>query len=445
MSDMPSVMANVTAERLLLSAMLDQPGLQAVYLPIIEDAAVTDPACRTMVSMMREAGDGGLTPDMLLATMEERQPDQTAEVFAVVRAGGLAFRAPFYYRQVYHAMAARNWRAALDDHRAMASDIATTLESVESVGERLEAIRTGLAQAAGDADRERETEIAAAVTAGDRGQVALGLASGLPSLDCIIRGLRPGEVIIICGRPGFGKSALAMQVSVALAESAFPVAFYSAEMPPRDVWGRVLRLKFPRGFDSGAAGSVLEFCKTLPLSVVDASRLNAGQLAADLTRRAAAGLKLAVVDYLQIIAPPPMVRGANREAEVAAISRTLQGCAMRNRIPIIVLAQLNRQAVNGPPRLAHLRESGAVEQDASVGIIIDRPRGEGDDGRQPDPGKAVECTLNVEKNRNGPVGTADVLFWPAEGRFEGRRSAEHVEPPRRTPPPDDRAWYAKED
>jgi replicative DNA helicase len=166
-----------------------------------------------------------------------------------------------------------------------------------------------------------------------------------------------------------------------------------------------------------------QYLTTLPLSVADASRLNVGQLAADIARRAAVGLKLAVVDYLQIIAPPALGRGANREAEVAAISRTLQQCAMRNRIPIIVLAQLNRQAVSGPPRLAHLRESGAVEQDASVGIIIDRVKADGDD-RQPDTGKPIECTLNVEKNRNGPTGVAEVLFYPAEGRFEGRRAAE---------------------
>jgi replicative DNA helicase len=438
-----NALTNTNAERLLVSAMLEQPDLQAVYLPLLEPGAITDPACGSIVGIMRDAGNGGLTQDMLLACIDERLPDRADAVVSIIRAGGLPFKAPFYYRQICHAKSARDWQCCLAEHVQQATDIASTLETVDAVGARLEELRSALANVTGDADRERADEIAAAVETGAQGKVALGIACGLPALDCLIRGLRPGEVIIVCARPGYGKSALAIQVAVALADEALPVAFYSAEMPPRDVWGRVLRLKWPNGVEPAASVTVKQYLTALPLSVADASRLNVGQLAADIGRRAAVGLKLAVVDYLQIIAPPALGRGANREAEVAAISRTLQQCAMRNRLPIIVLAQLNRQAVAGPPRLAHLRESGAVEQDASVGIIIDRVKADGDD-RQPDHGKPIECTLNVEKNRNGPTGVAEVLFYPAEGRFEGRRAAENAEPTR-PPPPADRAWYAKEE
>jgi replicative DNA helicase len=352
-------------------------------------------------------------------------------VFAIMRLNTMAQKAGDYYRLLVNAHVARQWTDRMADGLERSSTIKSALETMPDVRQECTRLADVLDRASTDVDSGRDTEISAAVESAGTGKPAMGLASGLPSLDAIMRGLRPGEMIVVCGRPSYGKSALGCFIAFSLAVNGFPAVFFSCEMVPRDLWARVIRMAFPLGIQADARQTLLDYLTKLPLSVVDASRLTAGQIAADVERRMASGLKFCVVDYLQIVRPPPM-RGATREAEVASISRVFQGLAMRCRLPVMVLAQLNRQAAQGAPRLAHLRESGAIEQDCSVGVCIDRPADQ-DDGAPV--AEAVECRLIVEKNRNGPTGVAECLFHPATGRWEGRHAAGAA--------PDAKAWYAE--
>ena len=124
------------------------------------------------------------------------------------------------------------------------------------------------------------------------------------------------------------------------------------------------------------------------------------------------------IDYLQLIQVSGSNRNANRENEVARISGSIKALAKELDIPIVVLAQLNRQAEQQGqrPRLSHLRESGAIEQDADVVALLHRDRDEQQDRDKAQRG--VEAELIVAKNRNGETGLAHLIFRPVYTRFE---------------------------
>ncbi|MBN2448948.1 MAG: replicative DNA helicase [Lentisphaeria bacterium] len=262
----------------------------------------------------------------------------------------------------------------------------------------------------------------------------LGLPTGYEDLDRLVTGLRPGEMFVIAARPSIGKTALAlnMAANVVLRDLRAPVGIFSLEMPAEQIVLRMLCSEARIGMPEIREGAMThgrwneligasQRLKDATVVVDDTAAIDVLELRSKARRmKRDYDIQALFVDYLQLIQVSGSNRNASRENEVARISGAIKALAKELRIPIVVLAQLNRMAEqdNKGPRLAHLRESGAIEQDADVVALLHRNR---DD--QQDPNKArrgVEAELLVAKNRNGETGMVRLLFFPVYTRFDSK-------------------------
>jgi len=196
------------------------------------------------------------------------------------------------------------------------------------------------------------------------------IASGFPSVDHLFTPLRAGQFIVLAARPGAGKSALAGQIAHAAAKAGERVAFFSLEMSGEELAERLGLIRAGRGALMNAkllTGQIRELGKLAKLHIFDNSqRHTMAGIAAKcrLLSMQAGGLGLVVIDYLQLITPANAKQP--RELQVAEISRALKELAGQIKVPVMALAQLNRESEKEErrPRLSDLRESGSLEQDA---------------------------------------------------------------------------------
>jgi len=257
-----------------------------------------------------------------------------------------------------------------------------------------------------------------------------GVETGFVELDSMTGGLHNSELVVLAARPSMGKTAFAMNIAehVALVVKA-PVLFVSLEMSAIELADRMLcsvaevnghRLR--NGTISKAdrerlvdkAASIGES----PLFVDDSAARTVSEIAAGArrVRRRSGGLGLIVVDYLQLIEPEDA--RDPRQEQVAKMTRRLKGLAREMAVPVLCLAQLNRQAEvakENRPRLSHLRESGAIEQDADVVMFVHREEyyQTGEDREQ----CAGQAEIIVAKQRNGPVGEVELIWRKEFTRF----------------------------
>lgn len=238
-----------------------------------------------------------------------------------------------------------------------------------------------------------------------------------------IPGLKPGQVAIIAARPGMGKSATAAQLAVYAAQHNRGVAVFSFEMSAGEIWRRMVAHKAALSLGRINRGNMVNQDRTdahralgaldgLPLWIDDTTGCTVQAMTATLRKHRNAGkpVDLVVVDYLQLMQTPR--RSEKRVEEITEISRRLKLAARDLRVPIVVLSQLNRETEKdgGRPELHHLRESGAIEQDADIVIFLWQDRKERNAAiaaRRPG-----EMELIISKHRNGSVGRATVMFDP---------------------------------
>ena len=273
-----------------------------------------------------------------------------------------------------------------------------------------------------------------------------GLPSGLADLDMLTWGLHPSEMTVLAARPSVGKTSLAMNVAeyVAIHEEK-AVGVFSMEMSSDSLMVRMLcsrahvssssiRKGYATGKDFDSLISASKAFNKAPIYIDDSSALGVLQLRARARRmHKKHGIKLIIIDYLQLM-NAPMRRSDNRQQEVSNISGGLKALAKELKIPVLVLSQLSRKledrGANAAPKLSDLRESGSIEQDADVVILLHRPNKEnaGNDGTYQE---AIPITAIVGKNRNGPTGEANLIFLRGSTRFEnaGKISADDVADP----------------
>lgn len=250
----------------------------------------------------------------------------------------------------------------------------------------------------------------------ERGRSLRGESTGLYGLDELIGGLVGGEVIIIAGRPGQGKSALAQHLAFTQALANRPVQTFSLEMPSHTFLMRqacsmaevplhLLRKYECSDADYEAIAHSIGRITMAPVHIHDQSQVSLAQIhQICLRRKARGGLHLVVIDYLQLMRG----EGSNREQEIARLSQGIKAMARQLDVPVLLLSQLNRGLENRPdkrPFPSDSRESGAIEQDADIWIGVYRDVVYNDTTEDPD---VVE--LLVRKNRHGPTGTARVCF-----------------------------------
>lgn len=253
-----------------------------------------------------------------------------------------------------------------------------------------------------------------------------GVATTYQSLDAIVDGMMPGTITILAARPSMGKTAFALNIARRVSGVGRRVLIVSLEQPKLEIAERMLSMESEIGIQSMRKGLLEEAdqwalseasnrLNPLPIRIEDRSYLTPTTIAA-LSRleKRRAGMDLLIIDYLQLIENDD-TRIQSREQQVATCCRQLKGLAKDLDVPILLLAQLNRQVESREdkaPRLADLRESGAIEQDADQVWFLWRP-----EVYQPDcePGVAH---LKVAKNRNGPLGEVQFSFRAKYFKFD---------------------------
>lgn len=255
-----------------------------------------------------------------------------------------------------------------------------------------------------------------------------GVATGFSYLDKMTSGLQPGELTIIAARPSMGKTAFSLNVvQYAALKQKKKIAYFSIEMPKDQVMMRLLASEAKINLKDVRSGKIGE--NTWPklinvagqfgdsgLYIDDSSELSPYDVRARARRlKAQHGLDCIMIDYLQLMKLKQKVE--SREREVSEISKTLKAIAKELSIPVIALAQLNRGVESRSdrrPMLSDLRESGSIEQDADVIMMLYRD----DYYEKDDPEKAGNAEVIIGKQRNGPTGTVK-LKWESEfGRFK---------------------------
>ncbi len=270
-----------------------------------------------------------------------------------------------------------------------------------------------------------------------------GVPSGLVELDQLTSGFHPGELIILAGRPGMGKTALALTIARnAALDYNYPVGVFSLEMADYQLALRILCAearvdshlvrtgRLPK--DQWAKLSTLTGrLHKAPLYIDDSPVLTMMDIRAKARRlKAEHDIQLLIIDYLQLIKGH---KAENRQQEITEISRSLKALSKEVDVPVIALSQLSR-AVEGradkKPQLSDLRESGSLEQDADVVLFIYR-KAFYEKGRGAAPEEdELNAEILVAKQRNGPQGNVEVIFIDRYTRFENKVSdrAEVVAP-----------------
>lgn len=213
-----------------------------------------------------------------------------------------------------------------------------------------------------------------------------GLPTGISMLDKLNGGLRPGDLVVIGARPSVGKSAFMGLMALHLAQQGYTVGLISLEMKDIRIAARMAALhsgiphwqidrgRFTTTAQQQAVLQSIQQLGTLPIYLSQATRLTVYDIKAQARRlHKKHGLRILFIDYLQLI--ETHLKDGNREQQVATISRALKVLAMDLDIPIVLLAQLNRESerrTDKRPSLADLRESGAIEQDADVVMLLHR-------------------------------------------------------------------------
>ena len=261
----------------------------------------------------------------------------------------------------------------------------------------------------------------------------VGVPTGFHDLDNMTGGLHEAEFIVLAARPSMGKTALAMNIAENVAiESNVPVLFVSLEMARTELVQRMLcsqghidASKFRSGFISAHDRENLVKASAklsqAPIYVDDTPSRSMTEIAACARRlKRKQGLGLIVVDYLQLIQPENS--SDPRQEQVAKMARRLKILARELRIPVLCLAQLNRQAEAGKeghrPKLSQLRESGAIEQDADVVMFIHREEYYQTREEAQDSGTSGVAEIIVAKQRNGPTGEIKTAWLSKFTRFE---------------------------
>ena len=259
------------------------------------------------------------------------------------------------------------------------------------------------------------------------GQVLPGLSCNFYDLDAMTQGFQRSDLIILAARPAMGKTALALQIARQICEiHNLGVAIFSLEMSKEQLVQRMLAGE--AGIDSnylragrinqaqweplsraiGKLSQLSIYIDDSPNPSITELRSNARRLQSEHPE----GLGMIVLDYIQLMGGEAT---DGRVQEISKITRALKGLARELNVPVVALSQLSRgveSRTNKRPLMSDLRESGSIEQDADLIVLLYR-----DDYYDPDSAERGICELNIAKHRNGPVGTVKLLFEPKLTRF----------------------------
>jgi replicative DNA helicase len=259
-----------------------------------------------------------------------------------------------------------------------------------------------------------------------RGGELTGVPTGFTDLDAYTHGLHPGQLVIVAARPAVGKSTFALDLARnASVKHNQATIFFSLEMGRAEIAMRLMSAESSIYLQSMRKGTVTDADWTrlaavrgrindAPLYIDDSPNMSLVEIRAQCRRLAQqVDLKLVVIEYIQLMSSGKKVE--SRQQEVSEFSRALKLLAKELGLPVVALSQLNRQAEQAKdkkPELSHLRESGSLEQDADVVVLLHR-----EGIYEKDHPRAGEADLILAKQRNGPTGTVVVAFHGQYSRF----------------------------
>jgi replicative DNA helicase len=440
---------SIEAERAVLGSILLLPEVFDEVALVIRAGDFYDDANRTIYQHLLEMHDSGERIDPMLLVERLKKADAyesiggAAYLAEIGRQVPTAAHAEYYARIIADKSVLRSLiHAGLDIQQSAYDPAADTRSVLGKAEERVFAIlnkgASGQVLPISEVLQESLTRIDARM---DQQHAFGGVETGFVDFDQMTGGLQKSELVILAARPSMGKTALAMNMAEYAALNGTPVLFVSLEMSAIELGDRLLcsvarvngnRLRNgtithdERRKLVNAAAQV----SRAPLYIDDAPARTMTEIAANarrLKRRRDAGLGLIVVDYLQLI-DPDNPRDPRQE-QVAKISRRLKALARELEVPVLCLGQLNRQVEatsSNKPQLSHLRESGAIEQDADVVMFVHREEYymTNEEDREQVRGQA---DLLVRKQRNGPTGDVKLTWNHEFTRFDNYAAPAYAE------------------
>ncbi|MEV5374737.1 replicative DNA helicase [Streptomyces nondiastaticus] len=263
---------------------------------------------------------------------------------------------------------------------------------------------------------------------GSRSGEMTGVPTGFTDLDALTNGLHPGQMIVIAARPAMGKSTLALDFARACSiKHNMASVIFSLEMGRNEIAMRLLSAEARVALHHMRSGSMTDEDWTrlarrmpdvsqAPLFIDDSPNLSMMEIRAKCRRlKQRSDIKLVIIDYLQLMQAGGSKRAESRQQEVSDMSRNLKLLAKELELPVIALSQLNRgpeQRTDKKPMVSDLRESGSIEQDADMVILLHR-----EDAYEKESPRAGEADIIVGKHRNGPTATITVAFQGHYSRF----------------------------
>lgn len=257
-----------------------------------------------------------------------------------------------------------------------------------------------------------------------------GISTGFYDLDYKTSGLQPSDLILVAARPSMGKTAFVLNLAQYIAvRNKVPTAIFSLEMSKDQLINRVLSMESKVDSQSMRTGNLTQadwekliesagIISQAPLIIDDTPGISIGELRSKCRKyKLENGLGLVIIDYLQLMTGGG--KGSeSRQQEISDISRSLKALAREINAPVIALSQLSRACETRPdhrPMLSDLRESGAIEQDADVVMFIYR-----DDYYNKDTDKKNISEIIIAKQRNGPIGTVELVWLPNYTKFANK-------------------------
>ena len=298
---------------------------------------------------------------------------------------------------------------------------------------------------------------------------AAGGVTGVPTFPDLdkqyLSGLQKGDLVLLAARPGVGKTSMAINIAQkASSEAGKVIAVFSLEMPKEQLVQRILCTEARVNHDLVRKGmaskqdlrrlsKAVNSLSLAELFINDTMRISVPEIRSQCRKlKKDKGLDLIIIDYVQLMQSAPGRRTENRQLEVAEISRSLKAMAKELEVPVLALSQLSRmvEQKNEEPNLSHLRESGALEQDADVVILLHKPK-KAEDGEalsEEEQLKRNKASENIEvivaKHRNGPTGRVAMNFIKEYTLFT-EYVQDWVGEAGRTPPPENPGNFEPDD
>ncbi|MEO0142943.1 MAG: replicative DNA helicase [candidate division WOR-3 bacterium] len=422
-------------EAVLGAALLDEVAVNKI-LEILQESHFYSPANQKIFRAIVELFNRNITPDLITVTDWLKQNKMLDEI------GGPEYVSNIVANVITTANVEHHARVVLDKAikrsliRSSMEVLKNAFEDTQPASELVDEAQNMIFQIREKGLRKEPVHIREYITKiletaekmrGER--LITGVETGYYILDEVTSGFQKGDFIVIAGRPSMGKTAFALNIAAfAALKNNVPVAIFSLEMSAEALVKRMLcteaevnikdlsrgKLTTQEWVNLSTAAGNLD---RAPIFIDDSASLTVLELKTKARRlKADNDIQLMIIDYLQLLAGSFSKPGISRQQEISEISRSLKALAKELDLPLVVVSQLSRMPEqrheDHRPRLADLRESGAIEQDADVVIFIYR-----DEIYNPDTEKKGIAEINVAKQRNGPTKIFELGFIGEYTRF----------------------------